>query len=103
MSDALASLMPPVQYADTNGIRMAYYEAGPREGVPIILCHGWPELAFSWRHQLKALGDAGRWVIAPDQRGYGLTDRPGPRDSHSKGWLFEMMTKERDTQKERNQ
>ena len=47
MSDVLASLMPPVKYADTNGIRMAYYEAGPRQGVPIILCHGWPELAFS--------------------------------------------------------
>jgi len=82
VSDALASLMPPVQYAQTNGIRMAYYEAGPRTGVPIIFCHGWPELAFSWRHQLKALGDAGRWVIAPDQRGYGLTDRPGPVESY---------------------
>jgi pimeloyl-ACP methyl ester carboxylesterase len=68
--------MPKVQYADTNGIRLAYYEAGPRRGVPIILCHGFPELAFSWRHQLQALGDAGRWVIAPDQRGYGLSDRP---------------------------
>jgi pimeloyl-ACP methyl ester carboxylesterase len=55
---------------------MAYYEAGPRQGVPIVLCHGFPELAFSWRHQLKALGEAGRWVIAPDQRGYGLTSRP---------------------------
>jgi pimeloyl-ACP methyl ester carboxylesterase len=76
MPDALVEQMPPVQYAQTNGIRMAYYEAGPREGVPIVLCHGFPELAFSWRHQIKALGDAGRWVIAPDQRGYGLTDRP---------------------------
>jgi pimeloyl-ACP methyl ester carboxylesterase len=69
--------MPPVQYADVNGIRMAYYEAGPRQGVPVILCHGFPELAFSWRHQIKALADAGYWVIAPDQRGYGLT--PGPQ------------------------
>ena len=73
---ALQSMMPPVQYADVNGIRMAYYEAGPRKGVPIILCHGFPETAFSWRHQLKALSEANRWVIAPDQRGYGLTDRP---------------------------
>jgi pimeloyl-ACP methyl ester carboxylesterase len=73
---ALESQMPPVQRASVNGIEMAYYEAGPREGVPIILCHGFPELAFSWRHQLKALGEAGRWVIAPDQRGYGLTSQP---------------------------
>ena len=73
---ALESQMPPVQRAQVNGIEMAYYEAGPREGVPVILCHGFPELAFSWRHQLKAFADAGRWVIAPDQRGYGLTSRP---------------------------
>jgi pimeloyl-ACP methyl ester carboxylesterase len=78
---ALESQMPPVQRAQVNGIEMAYYEAGPRGGmpsggVPIVLCHGFPELAFSWRHQIKALGDAGHWVIAPDQRGYGLTSRP---------------------------
>jgi pimeloyl-ACP methyl ester carboxylesterase len=73
---ALESQMPPVQRASVNGIEMAYYEAGPRQGAPIVLCHGFPELAFSWRHQLKALGEAGRWVIAPDQRGYGLTSRP---------------------------
>jgi pimeloyl-ACP methyl ester carboxylesterase len=41
-----------------------------------VLCHGWPELAFSWRHQIKALREAGIRVIAPDQRGYGATDRP---------------------------
>ena len=48
----------------------------------MILCHGFPELAFSWRHQLKALAAAGRWVIAPDQRGYGLTSRPGPVEDY---------------------
>ena len=82
MPDSLARQMPPVQYAQTNGVRMAYYEAGPREGVPIILCHGFPELAFSWRHQLRALGEAGRWVVAPDQRGYGLTERPGSVEAY---------------------
>jgi pimeloyl-ACP methyl ester carboxylesterase len=55
---------------------MAYYEVGPRRGVPVIFCHGFPELAFSWRHQLRAFEAAGRWAIAPDQRGYGLTSRP---------------------------
>jgi pimeloyl-ACP methyl ester carboxylesterase len=82
MPDALKTQMPEVQYADVNGIRMAYYEAGPRRGVPIVLCHGFPELAFSWRHQIKALGDAARWVIAPDQRGYGLTERPAPVEAY---------------------
>jgi pimeloyl-ACP methyl ester carboxylesterase len=70
--------MPPVERAKVNGIELAYYQAGPRDGVPVVLCHGFPELAFSWRHQLKALGEAGRRVIAPDQRGYGLTSRPEP-------------------------
>jgi pimeloyl-ACP methyl ester carboxylesterase len=73
---ALETMMPPVQRAAVNGIELAYYEAGPREGVPVVLCHGFPELAFSWRHQIRALADAGRWVIAPDQRGYGLSSRP---------------------------
>lgn len=77
MSDANAAQMPPVQYADVNGIRMAFYEVGPRgKGTPIVFCHGFPELAFSWRHQLRACEAAGVWAIAPDQRGYGLTSRP---------------------------
>src|SRR5207247_1191978 len=47
--------MPPLQFAQTNGIRMGYYEAGPKTDTPpVILCHGWPEIAFSWRHQIKA-------------------------------------------------
>ena len=76
MSEAIQG-MPQVQYAQVNGIRMAYYEAGAKgSGYPIVFSHGFPELAYSWRHQLKALSDAGRWAVAPDQRGYGLTDRP---------------------------
>lgn len=73
---ALETMMPPVKRAAVNGVELAYYEAGPRQGVPIVLCHGFPELAFSWRRQIKALADAGRWVIAPDQRGYGLSSKP---------------------------
>jgi pimeloyl-ACP methyl ester carboxylesterase len=69
--------MPPLQFARTNGIRMGFYEAGPQtDAPPLILCHGWPEIAFSWRYQIKALSEAGIRVIAPDQRGYGATDRP---------------------------
>ncbi len=95
MADALTSMMPPVQYVETNGVRLAYYEAGPREGVPIIFCHGFPELAFSWRHQIKALSEAGHWVIAPDQRGYGLTGGPEPVEDydmdHLAGDLIGLM------------
>ena len=65
---------PEPQYLESNGIRMAVYEAG--EGFPVVFSHGFPELAYSWRHQLPALAAAGFRAIAPDQRGYGLTDKP---------------------------
>ena len=62
------------RYVETNGIRMAVYDQG--KGVPVVMCHGFPELAYSWRHQIPAIANAGFHAIAPDQRGYGLTDRP---------------------------
>ena len=68
--------MPPFRAAtvETNGIRMNYLEAG--EGPLVVLLHGFPELGYSWRHQLPALAEAGYRVVAPDQRGYGGTTRP---------------------------
>jgi pimeloyl-ACP methyl ester carboxylesterase len=75
--------MPELAFAPTNGIRMGYYDVGPKsDKPPVVLCHGWPELAFSWRHQIKALSEAGIRVIAPDQRGYGATDRPEPVEAY---------------------
>ena len=72
-------VFPEPTFVDTNGIRMAVYEQG--KGPPVILLHGFPELAFSWRHQLPALAAAGFRAIAPDQRGYGRTEVPaGVRD-----------------------
>jgi pimeloyl-ACP methyl ester carboxylesterase len=59
---------------ETNGIRMRVLEAG--KGPLVVLCHGFPELGYSWRHQLVALADAGYHAVAPDQRGYGGTDHP---------------------------
>ena len=74
----MTTAMPERQFIQTNGIRMAVYAAGPEDSAfpPIILCHGFPELAFSWRHQLRDLAAQGFRVIAPDQRGYGDTDAP---------------------------
>jgi pimeloyl-ACP methyl ester carboxylesterase len=60
----------------TNGIELHVVEAGPEDGYPVVLAHGFPELSYSWRHQLPALADAGYHAIAPDQRGYGRSDRP---------------------------
>ena len=71
----------------TNGIDMAVYEAGPKDGLPVVLCHGFPELAYSWRHQLPALAAAGFHVLAPDQRGYGLTSRPAKVEDYDMAHL----------------
>ncbi|MHB8233445.1 MAG: alpha/beta fold hydrolase [Solirubrobacteraceae bacterium] len=57
-----------------NGIELNVVEQG--EGPLVVLCHGFPELAFSWRHQLPALAEAGYRVLAPDMRGYGRSSAP---------------------------
>src|SRR5215475_9696040 len=57
---------------ETNGIRMHVAEQGT--GPLIVLCHGFPESWYSWRHQLAALSAAGFHAVAPDMRGYGRTD-----------------------------
>lgn len=67
-------MFPEPSMIETNGINLAVYEQG--DGPAVILLHGFPELAFSWRHQLPALADAGFRAIAPDQRGYGRSDVP---------------------------
>lgn len=60
-----------------NGIELEVFEAGRENaGKPIVLCHGWPEHAFTWRHQVPALVAAGYHVIVPNQRGYGNSSRP---------------------------
>ncbi len=57
-----------------NGIRLHIAEQG--SGPLVILCHGFPECWYSWRHQLRALAQAGYHAVAPDLRGYGRSDRP---------------------------
>jgi pimeloyl-ACP methyl ester carboxylesterase len=71
------------RHVDTNGIRMHIAESGPVDGPAVVLCHGFPECWYSWRHQLEVLGDAGYRVIAPDQRGYGTTDMPPSVDQYT--------------------
>src|SRR5258708_3339443 len=63
--------MPEVMHRmiETNGIRLHVAEQG--EGPLVILCHGFPECWYSWRHQLRALAKAGFRAVAPDLRGYG--------------------------------
>src|SRR5947209_3152164 len=57
-----------------NGVRLHYVEAG--DGPPVVLLHGFPEFWYAWRHQLPALAAAGFRAVAPDLRGYNLSDKP---------------------------
>jgi epoxide hydrolase A/B len=66
--------VPSQRLVDANGIQLAVTAAG--EGPPVVLLHGFPELAYSWRHQIPALADAGLRVVAFDQRGYGESSKP---------------------------
>ncbi|WP_404326672.1 alpha/beta fold hydrolase [Aerophototrophica crusticola] len=74
------------KFVEANGIRIHYLELG--EGPPVLLCHGWPELAYSWRRQMKPLAQAGYRVVAPDMRGFGLTDAPD--DLYAYGMLHKV-------------
>jgi pimeloyl-ACP methyl ester carboxylesterase len=65
---------PELRVWETNGIRLRVAEVG--EGPSVVLLHGWPELWYSWRHQIPALAGAGYRVLAPDMRGYGGSDAP---------------------------
>jgi pimeloyl-ACP methyl ester carboxylesterase len=71
------TLSPDVTHGEARvgaGIRLHYTEAG--EGPLVVLLHGFPEFWYGWRHQIPALAQAGLRVVAPDMRGYNLSDKP---------------------------
>ena len=75
--------MDPIKHhtVTANGIRLHVAEQG--QGPLVLLCHGWPELWYSWRHQLAALGAAGFRAVAPDMRGYGESEAPADIAAYS--------------------
>ena len=64
-------------------MQLRVIEAGDRGAPVVILAHGFPELAYSWRHQIPALAEAGYHVLAPDQRGYGGSSRPDAIEAYN--------------------
>ena len=74
------------RFIDANGISMHIAEQG--EGPLVLLCHGFPETSYAWRHQLAALAAAGFHAVAPDMRGYGKTDSPADVEQFS---LFHLV------------
>ena len=72
---------PIERIVKTNGISLNIVEQG--QGPLVLLCHGFPESWYSWRHQVNALAEAGFHVVAPDMRGYGKSDRPEAIDQYT--------------------
>jgi epoxide hydrolase 4 len=70
--------LPDMRFARRrcNDVMLHVAEAGPEDGPLVLLLHGFPEFWFGWRHQIGALAAAGYHVVAPDQRGYNLSDKP---------------------------
>src|SRR5437588_5731354 len=68
---------------DTNGVQLRVVEAGDRGAPTVVLAHGFPELAYSWRPQIPALAEAGYHVLAPDQRGYGGSSAPDAIEAYN--------------------
>ena len=65
-------------------------EAGPENGPLVILLHGFPEFWYGWRHQIDALAEAGFRVLAPDQRGYNLSDKP----KHVRNYNLDLLAQD---------
>jgi pimeloyl-ACP methyl ester carboxylesterase len=72
---------PIERMVKTNGINLNVVEEG--QGPLVLLCHGFPESWYSWRHQINALAEAGFRVVAPTMRGYGKSDRPEAIDQYT--------------------
>lgn len=81
LGPALPMSEATLQTLDVNGIRMRVATQGA--GPLVLLCHGFPESWHFWRHQMKALADAGWRAAAPDMRGYGGTDAPADPQSYT--------------------
>ncbi|MHA6287986.1 alpha/beta fold hydrolase [Maricaulis sp. CAU 1757] len=83
---------PAPQRIATNGIELSVHIAGPEDGQALLLVHGWPELAYSWKHQLPILANHGYRVIAPDLRGFGGSDAPSAASAYGIDTLVGDLT-----------
>lgn len=72
---------------ELGGIALHVVEAGPADGRPVVLLHGFPEFWWGWRHQVGALASAGFRAVVPDQRGYGGSDTPDAVAAYRLGTL----------------
>ena len=92
MRDNLSSVADSIRhgYAQVGDVRLHYAECGGGDRL-VVLLHGWPECWYSWRHQLRALGTRFR-VVAPDMRGFNLSDKPARVDDYRLNRLVDDVT-----------
>lgn len=83
---------PPARPIRTNGLTLQVHDAGPAEGYPVLLLHGWPELAYSWRNQVAALTAVGFRLIIPNQRGFDGSDTPQEAEHYGLQTLIADLT-----------
>jgi len=83
---------PSIQHRQIQVGALSMHIAEAGEGPLVLLCHGFPECWYSWRHQLTALAEAGYHAVAPDMRGYGRTDAPEPVEAYSMMHLVGDLT-----------
>ncbi len=69
-------------YVQSGEVRLHYVAAGPTTGEPVLLLHGFPQSSYLWRRHLPALARQGYRVVAPDLRGYNLSDRPSSPEAY---------------------
>lgn len=81
----------PPRYATVDGLRMAWVEAGPADGEPVLLLHGEPSWSFLYRTMIPVLADARLRAIAPDMIGFGRSDKPAAVTEHSYARHVEWM------------
>jgi epoxide hydrolase 4 len=81
--------MPNITYQmiHAGSVKLHVALAGPQDGEPVILLHGFPDASFGWDPQIQALAEAGYYVIAPDQRGYNLSDKPSGKHNYKMSLL----------------
>jgi haloalkane dehalogenase len=87
-------------YADVDGLRMHYVDEGPREADPVVLLHGEPSWSYLYRTMIPILAEAGHRVVAPDLVGFGKSDKPADRASHTYqrhvDWMRRLLIDELD-------
>lgn len=74
--------LPEPVRVDVGEVSLSVHLLGPEDGVPVLLLHGWPELALSWAEPARTLAEAGYRVVVPDQRGFGASDAPAGTEAY---------------------